>query len=393
MASSGVGSLGSPATSISALQALTAFELTVLSVAGSNPLNSFGSALSIGAAKAPPIIVLYNQSAQVNNSGATLKDSAGHFVPIGSAVDQNGETVLTASLNSNSGGIVGFQSAPPSGLNLTTIPPTTTTSFATPSLKDANGGSVLASTLFDQYGGTVQQITLTDSKGKSIAFYSQIDSKGFAVDSTSQSNQSTQYTDINAVTVSTTIQTDQFGNPITLATLTNSLAQVVHYETQSPGVSDISLLSTTNPVGPQNAQPGPFDSQGNQLPNLTLYTPAGNTVDNITLYNGFGVPTQFYTEFDSVGNKTQSITLTATAAQVVHRFTAFGSNPDLVAPPVSVLPSAITPFTPTSPSVAAQNQNSNNLTAFNLFSSLGLTFNPYALLSLFLPSSSFSFLI
>jgi hypothetical protein len=59
---------------------------------------------------------------------------------------------------------------------------------------------------------------------------------------------------------------------------------------------------------------------------------------------------------------------------------------------VSVLPSAITPFTPTSPSVLG-NSNSTNLTAFNLFSSLGLTFNPYALLSLFLPSSSFSFLI
>jgi hypothetical protein len=381
-------------TSLSALQALTAFELTELSVVGSfgSLSNPFGSAFSIGLSTKPTIIVLYNQSGQSTTSGDTLKDTANNFVPIGTAIDTNGNTVLTATLKSSSGGLVGFQSAPPSGLNLSGVPPATLTSFFTPTLTDSNGGSVFATTLFDQNGGIVLSIALTDSKGRATTFYSQIDSLGNAVDSTTQSNQNTSFTDLNGVNVAVTVETDQFGNPIDLATLTNASGQVVQYETQSPSVDNINLLSTSNPVGPQNPQPGPFDNQGNQIANLTFYTPAGNTVDNVTLYNGFGVGTQFYSEFDGAGNDTQAITLTATAPTASHRFTAFSSNPNLVAPPVSVLPSAITPFTPTSPSVLS-NSNGTNLQAFNLFSSLGLTFNPYALLSLFLPSSSFSFLI
>lgn len=392
VASAGVNGLGTQAQSIGALQALTAFDLLELSVfAEFSSLGSFGSPFSVGAAS-PPIVIIYNQSANTQGGGNLLKDLANNFVSIGNAVDQSGNTVVTASLNTSNGGIVGFQSAPPSGLNLTSVPPANFPLGALPSLTDSSGKHVPANLLYDQFGGSVLQIQLTDANGHITNFYSQVDSGGNAVDATTQSNQNTQFRDLSGVNVTTTSMLDQFGNAITVASLTNSVGQVVQYETQSPSVASLTVtLSTTNPVGPQNAQPGPFDNQGNQIANLTFYTAAGNTVDNITLYNGFGAPVNFFSTTDSGGNATQPITLTAIAAPAAARLAAFGSNPSLVAASTPTLPSSITPFSSASPAVVARSQNQS--TSINLFSMLGLSFNPYSILSLFLPNASFSFLI
>jgi hypothetical protein len=262
-------------------------------------------------------------------------------VSVGTATDGKGATVITASLSTTKGSIIGFQSAPPSGLVLTNKAPAHPTVL--PIVKDSTGKSVPTTVGYDQYGGAVLQIQLTDLNGKSTKLYSQVDSLGFPLSGGPAPTASSNYTDLQGVKVSASLQTDQHGNSVSVATLTDQNGHSVQYATQSAGAPSLSAtLSTTNPVGAQAAQAGPKDSAGNTINNLTLYTATGNRVDQITLYNSVGAPTTFYSLKDSAGNATQPITLTPTATKAP--LAAFSSSPYLTPTATPQLPTTIHPF-------------------------------------------------
>ncbi len=305
------------------------------------PFGSFGPPFIVGIAPPPPLLLPYGATGTAP-LGVSLKDSGGSLVSVGSATDAHGATVITAALNSSKGGIIGFQSAPPAGLTLTGHAPATPPVL--PSVTDSAGKAVPYSVGYDQYGGAVLQIQLTDLNGKSTKLYTQVDSLGYPVSGGPAPTASSAVTDLAGVGVPVSVQKDQFGNQIQVATLTNAQGQQVQYQTQSPGaVSLAAALSTTNPVGPQTPQAGPTDSKGNTISNLTLYTAAGNTVDQITLYGANGTPTPFYGAKDSAGNATQNLTLTPVATKPPLK--AFTSNPALTPTATPQLPSSLHPFT------------------------------------------------
>src|SRR5579871_515252 len=158
------------------------FGLSAVSGFGQSPfggLPPFGSiSLNIGLAPPPPLLLPYGASGVVQ-VGTSLKASTGSLVSVGSATDQAGNRVITATLGSTKGGIIGFQSAPPSGLNLTRTPPAHPS--ALPTISDSTGKTVPYSVSYDQYGGTVLQIQLTDLNGRTTKLYSQVDSLGYPV--------------------------------------------------------------------------------------------------------------------------------------------------------------------------------------------------------------------
>jgi hypothetical protein len=211
MASSGVGGIGS-STSLTQLQALTAFNLTRLTKQGtfSAQNNPFGPAFSIDFTNTTKPIAIPSASTQTNIvAGDTLRDSAGNFVAIAPAVDHNGDqlvtTALTITMETSSGKLIGFQTAPPSGLNLGYSPAAGETTPATPTLSDGSGGSVTPTVLYDQFGGSVLQISLTDAKGNPVTFYSQEDSNGFVLNASTPTNLPTAFSFLpgaNAVSTS-----------------------------------------------------------------------------------------------------------------------------------------------------------------------------------------------
>jgi hypothetical protein len=313
---------------------------------GPVPFGGFGAPYSIGLAL-PQSSFGYGATAQRSLS-FSLKDQAGSLVSVGTATDHKGATVVTATLNTTKGGIIAFQSAPPSGLTLTSTRGTPSANL--PSLTDSTGKAVTYGVSNDQYGGSVLQIHLSDLNGKSTTLYSQVDSLGFPISGGPSPTASTSYTDLQGTSIQASLSTDQHGNQISVVSLTNATGHSVQYQTQSPSVPSLAAtLSTTNPVGPQAPQAGPTDSQGNTVGNLTRYTAAGNTVDQITLYDSAGAPTTFFAAQDSAGNATQSIQLTPVPTQAP--LSAFAANPSLTVSTTTQLPKSIHPFaTPSFPS-------------------------------------------
>ena len=346
------------------------YGLSPVSGYGQSPfggLAPFGSiSLNIGLAPPPPILLPYGSSGTAP-VGTSLRASSGGLVSVGTANDQAGHTVITATLGSTRGGIIGFQSAPPTGLALTNTPPAHP--GALPTVTDSTGKIVPYSVSYDQYGGAVLQIQLTDINGRTTKLYSQVDSLGYPVSGGPPATASAAFNDLSGVAVPVSTKTDQFGNTVNVATVTAPNGTQVQYETQSPGAANLNnTLSTTNPAGPQNPQAGPTDAKGNTIGNLTLYTAAGNTVDQITLYSSSGVPTTFYSAKDSAGNATQALQLTSVATTAPLK--AFSTNPALTATNSSSLPGALHPYTTPSSTPAPS----------------GFLGNPYAL-SLFNPQT------
>jgi len=361
---------------INSVQFVSPFALSPVSGFGQSPFGgllpfgSFGPPFFFGLAPPPPLLLPYGATG-VAPVGTSLKDSGGNLVSVGTARDQAGNTVVTATLASNRGGVIGFQSAPPSGLTLNGNPPAQPPSL--PRLTDAAGKTVPYTVAYDQYGGAVLRIQLSDINGGNTTLYSQVDSLGYPVSGGPPPNASARFTDLAGVTVATGLKTDQYGNQIAVATLTSATGQTVTYETQSPSTPTLSTtLSTTNPVGPQSPQPGPHDSAGNTINSLTLYTAAGNRVDQITLYDANGTPTTFYSTTDSAGNPTQALTLTPVPTHPP--LTAFSSNPALTPTATPQLPTSIHPFGSTAYSGAT------NPYLGSLFSLGGYGYGPYGLL-------------
>jgi hypothetical protein len=133
----------------------------------------------VGVAPPIPVLLIYGASGKPAAPAYSLEDSAGNLVSVGSATDSGGATVLTASLNTTRGGIIGFQSAPPSGLTLDGKPPATPPRL--PAVSDSQGAPVPYGVAFDQYGGAVLSVNLTDQNGRSTTFYSQVDSLGYPI--------------------------------------------------------------------------------------------------------------------------------------------------------------------------------------------------------------------
>lgn len=164
---------------------LNPFGVNPVSGVGFSP---FGGPLPFGGFDAPYKIGLALPQAAPASYGSTgqstptysLKDQAGGLVSVGTATDLHGGTVVTAALTTAKGGIIPFQSAPPSGLSLTRAP--SAPSGALPALTDSAGKPVPYSVATDQHGGAVLQIRLTDVTGKSTALYSQVDSLGIPLD-------------------------------------------------------------------------------------------------------------------------------------------------------------------------------------------------------------------
>jgi hypothetical protein len=130
---------------------------------GPVPLGGFGAPYTIGLR---PPMGLFNYTATGQSQlSFSLKDQAGKLVSVGTATDTKGATVITAALNTTKGSIIGFQSAPPSGLTLTGRPPAHPTVL--PTVADSAGKAVPTSVSYDQYGGAVLQIQLNDVNGRS----------------------------------------------------------------------------------------------------------------------------------------------------------------------------------------------------------------------------------
>lgn len=339
---------------------------------GLAPFGSLGPPFFVGLGPPPPLLLPYGASGVVQ-AGTSLKSSSGSLVSVGTATDHGGNTVVTATLGTSRGGIIAFQSAPPAGLTLSSTPPAHP--GVLPNLTDSKGKAVPFSVSYDQYGGAVLQIRLSDLNGRTTKLYTQVDSLGYPISGGPAPNASAKFNDLSGVSVPVTLQKDQFGNQISVATLTDANGNQVQYQTQSPGAANLNTtLSTTNPVGAQSPQAGPTDSAGNTVNNLTLYTAAGNRVDQVTLYNSAGVATTFYSAKDSAGNATQALTLTP--VPTTPPLTAFASNPGLTPTQSPVLPSTIQPFT-----TPGTTPTSNNPYALSLFNPAA--FGPRALFGQF----------
>jgi hypothetical protein len=140
---------------------------------GLAPFGSFGPPFFFGLAPPPPLLLPYGATGVVQ-VGASLKDAGGNLVSVGTAKDQAGNTVITATLATNKGSVIGFQSAPPAGLTLNGTPPAHPGTL--PTLTDAAGKTVPYTVKYDQYGGAVLSIKLTDLTGGSTTLYSQVGS-------------------------------------------------------------------------------------------------------------------------------------------------------------------------------------------------------------------------
>jgi hypothetical protein len=142
---------------------------------GLAPFGSFGPPFFIGIAPPPPLLLPYG-SAGVVQAGTSLRSSGGSPVSAGVATDPTGARVITATLNTDKGGIIGFQSTPPAGLGDGTGPGRP---GALPSLTDANGQPVPYAVGYDRQGGAVLQIQLSDRSGTTTTLYAPVDSAGF----------------------------------------------------------------------------------------------------------------------------------------------------------------------------------------------------------------------
>jgi hypothetical protein len=159
---------------------LNPFGLNPVSGVGFSP---YGGPLPFGGFDAPYTIglALPKSPASYGSTGQSpptysLKDQAGGLVSVGTATDSHGATVVTAALGTTNGSIVPFQSAPPSGLRLSSAPPALP--VALPTLTDSVGKPVPYAVGRDQHGGAVLEIQLSDVNGKSTTLYSQVDSLG-----------------------------------------------------------------------------------------------------------------------------------------------------------------------------------------------------------------------
>jgi hypothetical protein len=142
---------------------------------GLAPFGSFGPPFFIGIAPPPPLLLPYGSAGTIQ-VGTSLRSSAGSPVSAAVTTDAAGARVVTATLNTDKGGIIGFQSTPPAGLGAAAGP---SRPGALPSLTDAGGQPVAYSVAYDQHGGAVLQIRLSDLNGNATTLYAPIDSAGF----------------------------------------------------------------------------------------------------------------------------------------------------------------------------------------------------------------------